>query len=79
VDWYLQAHVLCALDRQSVPGVVVNHLRNGEEPPRKIGKLEVAVESVTADPHVHVPAGTPKSEHNMHYTQVCIYLQLIHF
>lgn len=59
VDWYLQAHVLSAFDWQPVPGVVVNHLRDGQEPAGKVAQLKVSVHSVPSNPHVHVSSGTP--------------------
>ena len=58
-DWLLETHVLGALDGQPVPGVVVNHLRDGQEPPLEVAQLEVPVDRVSADPHVHVAASAP--------------------
>jgi len=54
--------VLGSLDRQPVPGVVVDHLRDGEEPSLEVAQLEVAPCNVATYTHVHVTAGTPESE-----------------
>jgi hypothetical protein len=54
--------VLGSLDRQPVPGVVVYHLRDGEEPSLEVAQLEVSSGNVATYTHVHVTAGTPESE-----------------
>ena len=58
-DRLLETHVLGALDGQPVPGVVVDHLRDGQEPPLEVAQLEVPVHRVPPDPHVHVAASAP--------------------
>ena len=53
--------MLRPLDGEAVPGVVVNHLRNGDEAPREVADLEVSVLGVPANPHVHVSSGAPEN------------------
>ena len=55
----LETHVLCALDGQPVPGVVVDHLGDGEEATGEVAQLEVSAGRVATDLHVHEALGAP--------------------
>ena len=58
----LETHVLRALDGQPVPGVVVHHLRDGQEAALEVAQLEVARVRVATDLHVHEALGAPEIE-----------------
>ena len=60
----LETHVLGTLDGQPVPRVVVNHLGDGQEPAFEITELEITIDRIPANPHVHVTARTPAKKTN---------------
>lgn len=61
--WLFQAHVLCALDGQPVPGVVVHHLGHSEEPSGEITELEVSIFGIPTYLHMHESLGAPGMIH----------------
>ena len=66
LDWQrdLQAHMFSPLDGKSVSSVMVDHFRNGDEPPGEIAELKVPVFGVSSDPHMHEPSRTPYKDNN---------------
>lgn len=54
-----EAHVLGPPDGQPVPGVVVHHLRDGDEAALEVAQLELPGGRVAPDAHVHEALGAP--------------------
>ena len=69
-DGLLETHVLCPLDRQPVPGVVVYHLGDGKEPAFEVTQLEIPIHRVAPNSHVHVASRAPVGNKNVFFNSM---------